>query len=133
MQALEAEAADPEAAVETDAEADKKDRETAKIIADTSTAALEEQSREGIPFKEGYFLPEDETGDAATGRAGDDDDDVVSGDDSSDMEDAEAGREEEDEIEADLSSDEKVADARKRKVRDLGLPDTLVGLALASP
>ena len=47
---------------------DEREKAAAELIAESSAAALEQQSQEAIPFKEGYFLPEDEAGVVGTLR-----------------------------------------------------------------
>ena len=63
MQALEVENA-PEA----DAQSSGSDDEVARKMAQTSSKALQQQKQGDIPFREDYFLPEDEAGTSGTLR-----------------------------------------------------------------
>ena len=57
-----------EAAGPAGEEGDEREKAAAELIAESSAAALEQQTQEAIPFKEGYFLPEDEAGVVGTLR-----------------------------------------------------------------
>lgn len=49
-------------------EAAEKDNKEAKKMAETSQKALQHQTEQDIPFREDYFLPEDEAGTSGTLR-----------------------------------------------------------------